>query len=509
MSQTVDFAQLLRFANDVVNGKEYFVSTIVERLDDAAAQLPHDGAIRTAQRALSERLRKNGSLATITQRQFQTIYDEVSGLGDRAAFRELLGDLLITAAPQPVAAADQDWLNSHRDSGSVVEIADPALVAEFSGMWSGKVASVGALEHGRRGLEGQLAQMGFGSPDAEIVDRTGDFVMYSVAADSPVGRFTVYVPTEVTGDSILLPSVFASNNGLTTLNKDNLLAYARDLIEGRVKVASPAKILAGLQAVADSRQPAFVRTASGDTVAMEVPSLYQQVNEYVQPEEEELIPAMPPALASVVGPELIDSLVEAGLSYDRDTIVTAKTIVGDLIRSSGLRLERISVDSEFDGGLLVAANLIGPGGKRTVQVPVEVVGGQVLMPSVFMSGTLVESFDTASLKKFAAADDVGVFNSAFSTKSGWSYTDLYTHIMKSAAYGNFVEAEDAMAVVLNQYGPDFHKAAFTDLTEMLTAGGADSVDTVERMIAEAGERARNTENRIKMSSTLMYLIPED
>ncbi len=509
MSQPVDFAQLLRFANDVVNGKEYFISTLVQRLDDAAEQLPHDGAIRTAQQALNSRLRKEGSLATISQRQFQTIYDEVSGLGDRNAFRELLGDLLITAAPAPVASVDTSWAAAHRDSGSVVEVANPELVAEFGSLWSGKVASVGALEQGRQGLEHQMTQMGFGSPDVEIVDRTGDFVMFSVAADSPVGRFTVYVPTEVNGNSVLLPSVFASNNGLSTLNRDNLLVYARDLIEGRVKVASPGKILAGLQAVADAEKPAFVRTASGDSVAMEVPSLYQQVNDYVAAEQEDLVPAMPTALAGVIGPEVVDSLVEAGLSYDRNVVVTAKTIVGDQIRTSGLRLERISVDSEFDGGIMVAANLIGPGGKRTIQVPVEVVAGQVLMPSVFMSGTVVESFDTNSLKKFAAAEETGVFNSAFSTKSGWSYKDLYTHIMKSAAYGNFVEAEDAMSVVLDTYGPDYHKAAFADLTEMLTAGGTDSVDAVEQMIAEAGERARNTENRIKMSSTLMYLIPED
>lgn len=514
MSQTVDLAQLLSLANQVLTGKEYFISTVLGRLDDAAATLPHDAAIRTAQAALRKRLEKEGSLGTITQKQFQSLYDDVCALGNKTAFRELLGDLLITAAPESVAHYNEDFASSRRDSDSLLNLADETLVGEFSSLW-GNTSTAGdrTASFGKDSLQVHFASLGFGSPVAEVVGRTEDFMMFSVQADSPIGRFTTYVPIEVSQGSVLMPSVFASEKGFSQLTKDNLLVYARDLQSGAIKLASPQKLLAGLTAVAEASRPSLsVKTASGEDIALSSPTLYQTVSDYADNTDELSHTELPTPLVGLVTAELKDALVEAGLGFDKNTIITAKTVVTDHIRSAGLRVERIAVDSEFDGGIVISAAVIGSGGKKTLQVPVEIIGGQVLMPSVFTSGTLVEAFDTASLKRFASSSDVGIFNAAFSNKSGWSYKDLYAHVIKNASYGNFVEAEDAMAVIAEQYGPEFHRAAFTDLSDILSnAISADSKapNQIEQMISEASERARNIEDRIKMSSTLMYLIPQD
>ena len=515
MSQSVDLAQLLSLANQVLTGKEYFISTVLGRLDDASTALPHDNAIRTAQYAMRRRLEKEGSLGTITQKQFQELYDEVCSLGNKTAFRELLGDLLITGAPESVANYNSDFMSSRRDTDDVIKLADDNLVGEFASLW-GESAVIGdsVVANGRDSLQLHFASMGFGSPVAEVVGRTDNFAMFSVQSDSPIGRFTAYVPVEIKLGSVLMPSVFASGDGFSELTKDNLLAHASGLKSGATKEASPHKLLAGLMAVADTeRKPVAIKTASGEDIAISAPTLYQTVNENVLPNEfGEQFSSLPEPLVGLMSNDIRDSLVEAGLSYDKNAVVTAKTIIGDQIRSAGLRVERMSVESEFDGGFVVSANVIGAGGKKTIQVPVEVVSGQVLMPSVFTSGAAVEAFDVQSLRKFASASDVGVFNAAFSNKSGWAYRDLYTHAVKSAAYGNFVEAEDAMAVIAEQYGPEFHRAAFIDLSDILSnsfSAVSESPSSVETMIAEANERARNAEDRIKMSSTLMYLIPED
>jgi hypothetical protein len=514
MSQTVDLAQLLSLANHVLTGKEYFISTVLGRLDDAATVLPHDAAIRTAQVALRRRIEKEGSLATITQKQFQSLYDDVCALGNKTAFRELLGDLLITAAPEAVAHYNTDFTASRRDSDDVLKLADDNLVGEFASLWGNtEVAGDRTVTAGRDSLKIHFASMGFGSPAVEVIGRTDGFLMFSVQADSPIGRFTTYVPVEIKQGSALMPSVFASDKGFVEMTKDNLLAYAGDLQNGTVRLASPQKLLAGLAAVANAeRKELSVKTASGDEIALASPSLYQTVSEGLSAADEVTFTELPDSLTGMVTPELRDALVEAGLSYDKNVVVTAKTVVADNIRAAGLRIERLAVDSEFDSGMVISTSLIGSGGKKTIQVPVEIVSGQVLMPSVFTSGTTVESFDTQSLNRFASAADSGVFNAAFSNKSGWAYRDLYAYVIKNAAYGNFVEAEDAMAVIAEQYGPEFHRAAFTDLSDILSnAAGSNtsSVTPIEQMIAEAGERAKNVEDRIKMSSTLMYLIPED
>jgi len=516
MSQTVDLAQLLSLAQQVTSGKEYFLSTVLARLDDASTALPYDSAVRTAQLVVRKRLEKQGSMATISQRDFQVIYDEVCALGNKSAFRELLGDLLITASPESVANYNSEFTAGRRDSDDILDIADPELVSEFYSIWGGdgSAAANKSVNAGRDGLQFQFASMGFGNPTIDIVGQTEDIVMFAVQADSPIGRFTTYIPSEISQGHVLMPSVFASDKGFSDLTKDNLLAYAMDVFEGRIKVASPNRLFAGLAAVAaQSRPQAVIKTASGENIAIDAPTLYQTVNDYESEvlDMPERMHDLPQPLVSLLSGDIRDALVESGLSHDKNIILTAKSVVSNEMKAAGLRVERITFDSEFEGGLVVSANIVGSGGKKTIQVPIEVTAGQVLMPSVFTSGTAVESFDVQSLRRFASASDVGVFNSAFSNKSGWSYNDLYSYIIKSAAYGNFVEAEDALGVIAEVYGPDFHRAAFIDLSDVLSAAASPNtqVDEVELMIAEASARARNTEDRIKMSSTLMYLIPQD
>jgi hypothetical protein len=245
-------------------------------------------------------------------------------------------------------------------------------------------------------------------------------------------------------------------------------------------------------------------------MAFEAPSFYRTVSDTQVEEEAPSFTAMPSALMGLVTNDVRDSLVESGLSFGKDTILTAKTIVRDQLDAAGLRTERLAVDSEWEGGLVISANIIGSGGKKTIQVPVEVIASQVLMPSVFMSGIVVDSFDAEPLRRFASEQAVGVFNAAFSTKSGWAYKDLYAHVIKNASFGNMIEAEDAMAVIAEEYGPELHRTAFIDLTEALARNSDQSpVDEYENMIAEAVQKAELDHDRIKMSSTLMFMYPKD
>ena len=75
MSPSADLNALINLVNQITNGKEYLVATVMQRLEDASTKLPHDQAVNVAKRILSNKLKKSGSLATITQKEFQAIYD--------------------------------------------------------------------------------------------------------------------------------------------------------------------------------------------------------------------------------------------------------------------------------------------------------------------------------------------------------------------------------------------------------------------------------------------------
>lgn len=517
MSQYEDINNLLSLANQVVSGKEYFVSTVVGRLEDAICTLPHDGAIRTAHRAMSERLRKEGSLATITQEQFGKLYNEVGSLGNRTGFRELLGDLLPDySTVEKVSSYNDTFTSSRRDSDDMLELADQELVGKYASIWSGVDPDLERIAgYGIESIGAQLAKLGFSNPKVSVTAKNNHFVIFAAEAESPNGHFTTYLPAEVSAGNILLPSVFASPRGFEEITRENLLNYSSELRERTARLPEPGRLLAGLTAVATAGQETLQVTADDESIApLNSPSLYMELREYA-PEtlEVEAYHEFPDQLKSFLTEDVRDSIVEAGLSISPEITLTAKSLVSSLIRSAGLKLERVAIDSEFDGGLLVGANVTGSAGKRTIQVPVEVIAGQVLSPSVFMSGSHLGEFDVTSLQSFANDNSAaGIFKSAFSSKASWSYPELYSCAIKSAAYGDFVEVEDAMSVILDQFGPELHRTAFTDVSNLMVAKASPSIedeDPFEKMISEAAEKARTAENQIKMSSTLMLLYPQE
>lgn len=519
MSQTFDAGKLIRQAEQLLEGREFFVNTVLERVREASNRFPHDGAIRTVQSVLERRAAGGHSLSTISQLEFQEIYNEISGLGRPEIFREALGDMLLVSAPEATTHYNEEFASSLRSSGTELDVADPNLTESLAGLFDdpSKLAQGSFIDNGRKGVELELRSLGFAQPSVEVATRNDRFVIYTAAIDSPSGRFAALIPAEIKLGSVLLPTVFVSGSQFLELTPDNLRAHAQ-MVASSGRQTHPQKILDTLTAAVEQTEAVQkLATASSDDfeASMAIPELLRpEIKEDPRPAELDLhVQAeVPQALEHFTEGMLRDVLAEAGLSFPPALVAQAKSIVSNELHTMGIACRKVAVASEFDGGVMVAANIAGPGGAKTIEVPIEIVNGRTLMPSVFTSGVHAKPFDEENLKSFAMNREEGQFSAIMSDKYGMSFKDLHNMAMKSAAYGKFVEVEESLAVISERFGDQFYKVAFNDLMGLLNIGfgeGEKPIDAMDKYMKEAMARARDYESNIKMSSNLMYLHPED
>lgn len=518
-----DFQELVRLAElaqSLLDGKEYLIGTVAERFQRAATKYPHDQAIRSMQNVFERRIAKEGGLLVVSQKDIQDLYDQVSNLGNAARFEEELGDLLLENRRQSTASYNEDYINSIRDSGTSVELGDQETVAELQGMFAGandKVAQSKFVESGRKGVTLELSSMGFANPTVEIAARDTNFVVYAAQVDTRHGTIPFLIPAEIKLGSVLLPSVFVSGNEFLELNAANIHLHINKMIGGTTKIATPTTVLTTLNKLTEKSEIAKQASDNGfDNVIPEGAGYYRELIEE-QPHEMLSVQAeptpMPEELKGLSESMIRETLLESGLSFDRNTVIAAKTMLSNELKTHGIAHEKVAVSSEYADGIVLAVNIIGKGGKKGIQVPVEVSAGQILLPTTFVSGVSAKSFDGATLKTFADSQGEGDFNATLSDKYDMSFKDLYSATLTSAARGNFVDVEESLSVIAEKFGPDFHKVAFSDLMQLVDIGFNQPVDKpldeVEAYIQQAAENIRHKEADIKMSKNLMYLYPKD
>lgn len=517
----LDYRELASLANqllDQINGKDFFVTAVLERVREASNHYPHDGAIRTMQFVLEKRAASQGTLGIISQAEFGELYSDVASMGNREAFKDSLGDLLPQSEQSKIANYNDAFIAGIRNSGTDLELTGPDSVEDLDGLFGDRqlLAAKGSfVDNGRKGLEIELASMGFKNPDVEVAARNEDFVIYSAGINSTAGRVSTYIPAEMKLGSVLLPSVFVSGDQFVDLTKENLLAHAQEVAGGK-RSAAPHAILSTLAKLTGKQSAVKKMAEAGDFDAAQIPLTVPEL--YASPVEQEPFfdveqpkVAMPKELEHLTSGQVQEILVEAGLGYDRETVLAAKNVVATELKGFGVRCDKVSIASEFGGGLMVAANIVGIGGLKTIEVPVEIINGNTLAPSVFTAGALAQPFDKQTLLAFAADEGAGKFDPTKSSKYLMSFKDLHSLVLKNAAYGDFVEVEEGLAVIADQYGMEFHKVAHDDLIDLLTIGYADDqpAEQVDHYLKQARERAQDKENFIHVQSSAALLYPRD
>lgn len=518
-SDIQELAKLAELARSVLDGKEFLIGSVADRFHRAAAKYPHDQAIRAMQNVFDRRLAKEGSLVIVSQSDIQGLYDQVSNLGNAAKFEEELGDLLLENRRVSNASRNEAHINSIRDSGVSVELVDSETVAELAGVFSNpgeKVAQSKFVESGRKGVALELSSMGFLNPNVEIAVRNNDFVIYAAEVETRHGKVPFLIPAEIKMGSVLLPSVFVSGNEFLDLTVNNVKAHINKAIGGNVRLATPTTVLSTLTKLANKDD--LVKVAASNGLGDVMPEGAGYFREFVEEAPHELLSLqaeaveMPKELRGLSESMIKETLLEAGLSFDRNVVLAAKAMLSNELRSCGIAHDKIAIASEYPSGIVLAVNIVGKGGKKGIEVPVEISNGHVLMPTTFVSGASAKNFDADTLKSFANASDGGI-NAALSDKNDMSFKELYSATLNSASKGNFVDVEENLAVIANKFGPEFHKVAFTDLMQLVDIGFNQPVekplDEVEEYIKAAADNVRHKEADINMSKSLIYLYPKD
>lgn len=524
MPNNADIKEIGALAKTLLDGKEYFVGSLVDRLRKAADKYPHDQAIRTMELAFNKIAKSQGPSAIMNQSQIQSYYDDVSGLGNRNVFMEELGDLLLEDRVSKVANYNEDHAKSLRDNGNDLDIYDRAKIAEMEGLWGApneKEIKRAFAESGRRGIEIELESLGFAQPTVEVMDQTDHFVVFAAEVATRKGRVPFLIPAEVKQASVLMPSVFVSGDSFKDLTADNIRAHLNSDITN-MKHASPKAVIETLNRLTGKDEELFKEAGIDDgmtNVELSSPGFFMDPVGHNDPNVNRLpiddkmpeVP-MPPALQGLSDSVIKETLVEAGLSYDRDTVIAAKTMVSNELKLANISHETIKVESEFDGGITVATNIVGSGGKKTISVPVEILNGRVLMPKSFISGPMAGPFNEKDLRAFANSEEGESTSPFLNDKIDMSFAQLHEFIMKKAAYGDFIEVTDALGIVSEKFGEQLHRIAHDDLMDLLKAGYVEEekpLTAMERFAEEAARKAKDKESQIKMTNNAMLFYPNE
>lgn len=125
--------QLMKIANDLLKeadpGKEYTMDYVVERLDSAMNDYPHDPIISSVAQIVGKQVSK-GKLTT-SQKELYEIYNSFANLSSTSMVKEAIGDLLYPVeTPKPTMSSEDTF---GRQSGASVDltIADNPLEGIF------------------------------------------------------------------------------------------------------------------------------------------------------------------------------------------------------------------------------------------------------------------------------------------------------------------------------------------------------------------------------------------
>lgn len=509
--KSINFKEIRAMTDRILNGRDFLIGNVVDRLERVASVYPRDAAIKQMASALRRRFDKQGSVATISQREIGDMYDQVAAHGNSELFHDHLGDLVIEADHRIARRAAEEAAAQYKDQMSYTDEAPVAAHNPLDALFDNDNTGFNqAVSIAQKGVEVELEGMGYsGSISVAGKSVKHNMVIFAAELDTPLGRIPLIVPSEVKAGQALLPSYFVDGDNFSDFNAENMASYVNSF---NGEIVSPEVVLAaivgrvksaGEETVVESALPIFGHSITTDSSYMDVaPTSYRDIKLEVP---------VSPEVKELTAGRLEEMMIEAGLSFGRDVVLRGKEIISTEIKTAGLRHDPIKVVSEFPGGFVLATHIIGRGGRKEIQVPVEVAGRSVLMPSSFTSGHVAKAFIATNLVAFASSDD-SFFNPSLSDKFTMAYQDLYKSCIKNAAYGNFMDVEENLAIIQDKFGHEYHKAAFEDVMEVVKFAHTEVVykkaSTLDRYIELFSEGAKDREVSLRSSQTVKFFTME-
>jgi len=460
-------------------GKEFIIGHVSGRLAKAADENPQDKVICAVSHVVERMSRKDPS-RVISQAELESVYQKLAGI-DRSGtrFRELLGDLLITAGPQPVRTG-KEYAEAKRDifDEAVSEI-KPETRDGLSQLFEHAEDRLDpkAATDAQGRVELELKSMGFRSK-AKLEGGNARHLVFAAQVQTNRGQVTFHVPVEASSGR--LPSVFVSQGRFLPLSRQELSKQAEEIAGCRLDPPSVPAILDALDKLSGSE----AKSASDEQVESIAGSLPQddgsgglsaaQLYASIAQKEDAIrdieVPRteVPEPLRAIAS-EVEESVAEAGIGYPQAAVRLAKRMLNAELVSMGFRSAQVRAVSPTGDGMLCQAVLDTPKGKVAIEVPIEMKGDRPLMPSVFAHGDIVDDFTADKLKAFVSRDldtlPTAVRRDSALLSKSWG--ELKSDLIDAVARDDHDACHEIIEAIAEQFGSDMHKQAIQGYKELL------------------------------------------
>tara|TARA_A100001011_G_scaffold398129_1_gene501477 strand:- start:3311 stop:4870 length:1560 start_codon:yes stop_codon:yes gene_type:complete len=454
MKEIFRMAKQAKKALDLIeNGKTYTTSYVNNRLETAAGGNPRDILICTMRDVV-----KKASLDQkfITQKQIAETYDHLYGLGGgRTAFREILGDLLPDKhATLDIKRKDASGSRGVHDQPLNPLFSENEMSKEFEGVFSldsqPKFSSYGdnTVKKAEKFVKVQLNSLGFPAREVKAMKTNEHFILCSASYDtSEFKQVNVKIPVQISSGIPKLPSHFVQDGGLISLNQENLMVHIKDY-SNHVKKTASSK---------------FSQERGGKSLSVDKPVMPSSLEKYADLENE---------------------LVIAGSNYSREQVKMATSVLSGELQGFGLANPQIKVSASDSRNIAFDVELMTAGGRRTINVPVEMRHGAPILPSKFSSEGGVFDFSRKGMASYLSANKVaraGVIERYSDDMTRISYHELMDKMIQGVASNDYRLAEDALSSIQSRFDQSSYVAALDKFSKMLKHSSKDDTKRAENV----------------------------
>lgn len=446
----VDFKNAMNLIATKISGdKKVLIGPLAMRLIKAAGENPGDQTIHQLAAFLQNRA--NNKELLISRAELKDVYNKFYVSNTRCA-QYIEGEVEKTELP-----VAQKMVRDDSKSNEVVSLADPMLVSALEAAFDkGAVYKLYSQELEKSAeimCSRELNQFPVKPEQIKVVAGKEDILLCQASYDTPKGKSNVLIPVEIKEGKALFPTVFVSNNGFETLNKDNLGQHLVRNIGKKIKANVDMIFKAiktaryGIEEVGLNEVEQIVLRASA---AKETPASYasdailcQEMDSLDSPGYEAKISANKEDVESFAS-KLSSTKGVAEFKFGKNVVDNGREFVRKSLASFGYKNVQIAVAGLNDDSVIYAVAT----GNMGIKVPVKFENGLPNV-SVVLANGMVESFDKAGINKLLTTAEDYQSAALASEFHGSKPSELIENIKSAIHEENYTRAEEVLNVLAN------------------------------------------------------------
>jgi len=468
----MDFNHIKKVANSlsklIEDSEKIALPIFVAKLAKASELYPEDQTIGvmadvTARMASSKKM-------FISRAEIKDLYNRLYSRNTKFAelFKNELGSIEKAVAPKVNnrEGNDEDLTILSKAYDKVV---DPALANALNNAFGNKVKTyTDTSADSAKTICTRECSINKLASKVDVANGNEDFIICRVAFETPKGQTSVFVPIELSAGKALIPSIFIGNNGPEDFSKTNLAQYVFSNAGKKLNLNENVVF----QAVESAKSGNIAKISSVDLAVTKMHSQKETKADYfangvyfqkVAEEDKSLTVSTPKYKDDEVESfaKAFDSpLGVAKFKFGEEKVKLGRTIISNKLNGLNLNNHQISVFDSEEAQIVYAVSLNN--GRVAFRVPVKVVKGKLLDPTLLISNGAVESFSKEGLDLLFKKEAIDFKTAAVASPLyGLKASELVQTVREAMGEQNYAKAEDALNI-LSQSGDDkAYQTAFT------------------------------------------------